>query len=118
MNIGLLGGGQLGLMMIKAAKKLKHKVIVLDTDKNCPASQVCDNLIVGEYGESSKLNLLAENCHTFTVETENVPIKTLNYLSNFGPVRPSADSVSICQNRIKEKNFMIKNLSNQQDIFL
>ena len=106
MNIGLLGGGQLGLMMVEAAHKLKHKVIVLDNDKTCPASKVCDDLVVGDYWDRDKLKLLAQNSDTFTVETENIPFESLNFLAKFGPVRPSADCVAICQDRIKEKNFI------------
>ena len=106
MNIGLLGGGQLGLMMIEAAHKLKHKVIVLDKDKNCCASKKCDSFISGDYKNRKTLELLANQSDTFTVETENIPVETLNFLSNFGPVRPSGNCVSICQNRIKEKAFI------------
>ena len=106
MNIGLLGGGQLGLMMIEAAHKLKHKVTVLDSEQNCPASKICDDLVVGDYSDKDKLKLFAENSDTFTVETENVPVESLNFLTSYGPVRPSADCVSICQDRIQEKNFI------------
>ena len=57
MNIGLIGGGQLGLMMIEAAHKLKHKVTVLDSEQNCPASKICDDLVVGDYSDKDKLKL-------------------------------------------------------------
>lgn len=106
MNIGLLGGGQLGLMMIEAAHKLKHKVTLLDSDINCPASKICDDFVVGDYLDKEKLKLLAKKSDTFTVETENIPVESLNFLTKFGPVRPSADCVSICQDRIREKSFI------------
>jgi 5-(carboxyamino)imidazole ribonucleotide synthase len=106
LNIGLLGGGQLGLMMIEAAHALKHKVIVLDKDKNCPASKICDHFIVGDYCDYDNLKLLGEISDTFTLETENVPVESLNFLSKYGPTRPSADCVSICQDRIREKIFI------------
>lgn len=106
MKIGVIGGGQLALMMIGAAKKLKHKVIVLDKDKNCPASKVCDHLIVGDHDNTVALKLLVDQSDTFTVETENIPVETLNFLSKFGPMRPSANCIGICQDRIREKSFI------------
>ena len=108
MNIGLLGGGQLGLMMIEAAKKLNHNVIVLDSDKNCPAKKNCNEFINADFADKIALHKLAEKCETFTIEDENVPTASLRLLSKFGPVRPNAESVELCQNRIKEKNFVSK----------
>ncbi|MAJ58328.1 MAG: 5-(carboxyamino)imidazole ribonucleotide synthase [Candidatus Pelagibacter sp.] len=58
------------------------------------------------FEDISALNELAKRSETITVETENVPIESLFLLSKFLPVRPSAESVSICQDRIKEKNFL------------
>ena len=49
MNIGLLGGGQLGLMMVEAAKKFGVSVTVYEKKKICPAASACDELVVGDY---------------------------------------------------------------------
>jgi 5-(carboxyamino)imidazole ribonucleotide mutase len=52
------------------------------------------------------LDELAQACTAISTEFENVPAGTLDYLAKFVLVRPSAAAVSVCQNRIAEKNFL------------
>ena len=49
MQIGLLGGGQLGRMMIQAAHRLGHTVVLLDPDPQGPAGQLADDRVIGDY---------------------------------------------------------------------
>ena len=59
-DIGIIGGGQLGMMMIEQAKKLGLTSIVLDPARDCPCSHVADKLIVGNYSDVTKLTQLGD----------------------------------------------------------
>ena len=104
--IGLLGGGQLGRMMIQSAHQLGQKVVVLDPDAIGPAAQLADQMIVASYDDFAALGQLAATASVFTTEFENVPAESLRFLSKHGPVRPKSECVAIAQNRIDEKRFI------------
>ncbi|MFT3734554.1 MAG: 5-(carboxyamino)imidazole ribonucleotide synthase [Rhodocyclaceae bacterium] len=108
-TLGMLGGGQLGRFFVLAAHEMGYKVWVLDPDKNSPAGQAADRHLCADYGDFAALDQLAQNCAAITTEFENVPATTLEYLAKFLPVRPSADAVGICQNRVAEKMFLRNN---------
>ena len=55
-NIGIIGGGQLGMMMCEEAKKLGLTTIVLDPSSDCPCSIIADELIDGQYNDLAKLD--------------------------------------------------------------
>ena len=104
--IGLLGGGQLGRMMIQAAHRLGERVTVLDPDGQGPAAQIADVVITHDYDDTKGLDELARTCASFTTEFENVPAESLRYLARFGATRPDAQCVAVAQNRIDEKRFI------------
>lgn len=104
--IGLLGGGQLGRMMIQAAHRLGERVSMIDPDPNGPAAQIADRVIVAPYDDFDALNQLADRAKVFTTEFENVPAESLRFLSKFGPTMPDASSVAVAQDRIDEKRFI------------
>lgn len=103
--IGLLGGGQLGRMMIQAAHRLGLRVVVLDPDPQGPAGQIADDVVIGHYADSAALTALAERAQVFTTEFENVPSASLRFLSQYGPTYPDAAAVELAQDRRKEKAF-------------
>jgi len=105
----MLGGGQLGRFFVLAAHELGYQVWVLDPDANSPAGKAADRHLCAAYEDFAALDLLAHNCSAVTTEFENVPADTLDYLAKFIPVRPSADAVGICQNRVAEKMFLRNN---------
>ncbi|HSD36710.1 MAG TPA: 5-(carboxyamino)imidazole ribonucleotide synthase [Rhodocyclaceae bacterium] len=108
-TLGMLGGGQLGRFFVLAAHELGYKVWVLDPDTNSPAGKAADRHLCAGYEDFTALDQLAQNCAAITTEFENVPADTLDYLAKFIPVRPSADAVGICQNRVAEKMFLRNN---------
>jgi 5-(carboxyamino)imidazole ribonucleotide synthase len=105
-TLGMLGGGQLGRFFVLAAHEMGYKVWVLDPDSNSPAGQTADRHLCVAYDDYAALDLLAAGCAAVTTEFENVPAATLEYLAKFIPVRPNADAVAICQNRVAEKMFL------------
>jgi len=102
----MLGGGQLGRFFVAAAHELGYKVWVLDPDPRSPAGLIADRHLIAGYDDYPALDELAQACTAISTEFENVPADTLDYLAKFVLVRPSAAAVSICQNRIAEKNFL------------
>ena len=54
-NLGIIGGGQLGSMLSVAAKKLNIKTIIYCDDKDAPAQNFCDEFIFGDYNDKKKI---------------------------------------------------------------
>jgi 5-(carboxyamino)imidazole ribonucleotide synthase len=105
-TLGMLGGGQLGRFFVAAAHEMGYFVRVLDPDPHSPAGLIADRHLVAAYDDYAALDELAQGCAAISTEFENVPAGTLDYLDKFVVVRPSAAAVSVCQNRIAEKNFL------------
>ena len=80
-NLGIIGGGQLGSMLSMAAKKLDIKSIIYCDDINAPAQNFCDEFIFGNYNESEKILEFANKVNVITYEFENIPYTTLNEIS-------------------------------------
>ena len=57
-KIGIIGGGQLGQMMILEAKKMGFYVIVLDPTPDCPAHSICDEHIIADFNDKNAFALL------------------------------------------------------------
>jgi 5-(carboxyamino)imidazole ribonucleotide synthase len=105
-TIGILGGGQLGRMTSLAAARLGYCCHIFAPDENNPASQVAAKTTTADYDDLVALNSFADQVDVVTLEFENVPRATLEHLSERLPVRPSADVLSIAQNRLVEKNYL------------
>jgi 5-(carboxyamino)imidazole ribonucleotide synthase len=104
--LGLLGGGQLGRMFTMAAQSMGYKVMVLDPGSESPAGSVADRHIQADYLDEAALAELARHCKAATTEFENVPAQSLEFLAQHCLVSPAAQSVSIAQDRIREKRFL------------
>lgn len=108
MIIGIIGGGQLGMMMAEAAKKYQHTIIGLDPNSLCPLSYVADDIIVSEYSDVSAISKLIETCDVVTYEFENVDLELIKKYENKIPQR--SDALHFSKNRLIEKEFA-KNLN-------
>jgi 5-(carboxyamino)imidazole ribonucleotide synthase len=104
--LGMLGGGQLGRMFTLAAHSMGYRVTVLDPDRSSPAGAIADVHLRAAYQDREALQQLADSCVAVTTEFENVPAESLRWLAAHCVVRPTADSVAIAQNRIREKRFL------------
>jgi 5-(carboxyamino)imidazole ribonucleotide synthase len=103
--IGILGGGQLGMMLATVAKQFGYQVAILEPDLNCPAARVADKQICTNYDDKDGLRRLAELCAVVTTEFENVPAVAIEQIAQTTPVYPSSAAIKIAQNRIQEKKF-------------
>ncbi|MDR2165338.1 MAG: 5-(carboxyamino)imidazole ribonucleotide synthase [Zoogloeaceae bacterium] len=105
-TLGMLGGGQLGRFFVGAAHEMGYRVCVLDPDAESPAGRIADRHLCAAYNDAAALDAIAAHCVAVTTEFENVPAATLARLAEKIPARPSAEAVSICQDRIAEKCFL------------
>ena len=106
-TLGILGGGQLGRMLVHAAQRMGVSTCVLDPDANAGAAQASNDAILSTYDNTMGLDALASRCAHITTEFENVPARSLQRLSEIAntSVSPSAKAVQIAQNRVAEKQF-------------
>ncbi len=107
-TLGMLGGGQLGRMFTIAARTMGYRVMVLDPDPACPAGQFADIHLRADYQDRSALAKMSRDCAAITTEFENVPAATLASLAEHRPVKPDAAAVSIAQNRVAEKEWLMQ----------
>jgi len=107
MNIGILGGGQLGRMIALAAAPLGVRTAVLDPSDDPCAAQVCKHFR-GEFDNYAALYELAKWADIVTYEFENVPVETARWLEERVPVFPRPEALEVCQDRLTEKNFFRK----------
>jgi 5-(carboxyamino)imidazole ribonucleotide synthase len=104
--IGILGSGQLGMMMAQAAQRLGYRVCVFDKTADGPASSVADEMITGSFDDHDALQRFAQRVDVITLEFENIPVAALQELALLKPVYPKPEVVHICQDRILEKEFL------------
>ncbi len=105
-NLGILGGGQLGSMLCMAAKKLDIYTIVWSDDPMSPAKKFSDEFIFSDYSDNEKFIYFTEKVDKITFEFENIPFDILNKLNSIKEVMPKPEVNKIIQNRILEKNFI------------
>lgn len=102
-TIGIIGGGQLGMMLAEEAHRLGARAICLDPNPSCPASFVCEECIVSEYGDIRGLKRLGEKSDVLTYEFENVPAKELKFIRDTYDIPQGIEPLFDSQNRIREK---------------
>ena len=107
-KIGVLGGGQLGKMIAEAANHLGYYTVLYCPKGDNPAQKYVDEYIDGYWEDLKKLEIFGSKVDVVTSEFENVPAKTLNFLSKMTKVYPSCQSFSIAQKRNKEKELASK----------
>ncbi|SFE08391.1 5-(carboxyamino)imidazole ribonucleotide synthase [Nitrosomonas sp. Nm166] len=105
--LGVLGGGQLGRMFVQAAQQMGYSVTVLDPADDSPAGRVADDFICADYTNHLALEKISTQCAAITTEFENIPAESLRKLAESCIVSPDAQSVSIAQNRVREKQFLV-----------
>lgn len=109
-KIGIIGGGQLGKMMIQEAKKMGFYITVLDPTLKCPAHTLVDEHIGANFDDETAIRLLASKSDVITYEFEHIGADILETLENEGvKVYPTAKSLKIIQNKYSQKSLLLKN---------
>ena len=105
-TIGILGGGQLGRMLVLAAARLGLRTHVYSDDPDSPAFDVTGRATHGSYTDLPHLEVFAREVDVVTYEFENLPVEAARHLAQFVPVRPGARALEAAQDRLVEKQFM------------
>ena len=108
-TIGILGGGQLGKMLLSTTRKWDIKTKVLDNNPNAPAKLSCNEFHVGNLMDYQTVLNFAKNIDVLTIEIENVNIKALEEIEKKGiKVYPQPNILKIIQNKLNQKLFYKK----------
>lgn len=104
MQIGIIGGGQLAMMLCEAARKLEVNTVVLDPNQNCSATQVCDDFICAQYSDVSNLDQLAAICDVVTYEFENVDVTAIDDINaKYHNIVQTSKPLKLSNDRLIEK---------------
>ena len=109
-RLGIIGGGQLGMMITEAAKNLSNEIseiIVLDPTENCPAAQVGAKQIVGDFKDEDAIVKLAEQSDIITYEIESGNTDVLSKVKV--EIEPSPSTLGIIQDKLLQKTFLLEN---------
>jgi len=110
--LGIIGGGQLGMMLAEAVNKFPNeisKVIVLDPTKECPASQVGAKQIIADFKDEKAIIELASKVDILTYEIESGNSDVLKSLEAKTKINPSPDTLKKIQDKLVQKTFLAEN---------
>ncbi|MCZ6582254.1 MAG: 5-(carboxyamino)imidazole ribonucleotide synthase [Thaumarchaeota archaeon] len=111
-TLGIIGGGQLGMMLTEAAKTMPQhisNVIVLDPTKNCPASKVGAKQIVANLKDEDAIIELSKRTSILTYEIELGDSQILKEIEKNTNVNPSPETLRIIQDKFIQKKFLRDN---------
>jgi len=105
-KVGILGGGQLGRMLLQEAANYPVEVSVMENDPNCPAAHLCDHFIKGDITNYEDVINFGSELDVITIEIENVNVDALETLEQQGKiVIPRPHALRIIKNKIDQKSF-------------
>jgi len=110
--LGIIGGGQLGMMLTEAAQNMKDeisKVIVLDPTENCPAAKVGAEQIIADFKDEESIKKLSELSDIITYEIESGNSDVLKKLEANTEINPSPETLRIIQDKFLQKQFLQEN---------
>ncbi|MBE7440609.1 MAG: 5-(carboxyamino)imidazole ribonucleotide synthase [Spirochaetales bacterium] len=110
LKLGILGGGQLGRMLIQAAMDLDLEVHILDPDPAAPASPFAHRFVCGSFQDRATVLEFGRGLDLLTIEIEAVDTDALLELASGGlPVFPQPQIIKTIQNKATQKEFYQRN---------
>lgn len=104
--LGILGGGQLGKMLLQKAADFNMNTHVLDPDENAPCRHLCKVFNHGDFRDYDAVMAFGNECDILTIEIENVNIEALYELEKLGKkVFPQPHIIAMAQDKGKQKQF-------------
>ena len=110
--LGIIGGGQLGMMLTEAAKKMPEhisEVIVLDPTENCPAARAGAKQIIADFKDKNAIVELSLQSDIITYEIESGDSQVLESLKASISVNPSPTTLRTIQDKFIQKTFLKDN---------
>jgi 5-(carboxyamino)imidazole ribonucleotide synthase len=109
-KLGILGGGQLGKMLLTETRKFDITTFVLDPSNEAPAQYGATKFFVGSLLDYETVYQFGKMCNAITIEIENVNLDALEKLEEEGHiVYPSPKTLRLIQNKGKQKDFYVEN---------
>ena len=105
-TIGVLGSGQLGRMLVLAARPMGYGVHVFSPEEDSPAGRISNREWSAPYEDLDVARRFAGAVDVVTLEFENIPAGTVEEISSLAPVRPGLRVLQTTQNRLREKEFL------------
>lgn len=106
LTLGILGGGQLALMLARTASQLGMRVVVLDPSPSCPAGYVAEH-VRGSWADPQTLTDFASKADVITLENEFVEAGKLEPLERLGhTVWPSSGTMRLVQDKLVQKQML------------
>ena len=108
-NIGILGGGQLGRMLIQSAIDFNLDISVLDPDEAAPCKDIAHHFVQGDFKDYQTVLDFGRECQLVTIEIENVNTEALDQLVKEGVVvYPQPDVIRLIQDKRLQKQFYLE----------
>ena len=105
-KLGVLGGGQLGRMLLTETQKFDIFTSILDSSAEAPCAQICNEYHQGNLLDFNTVYNFGKQVDLLTIEIENVNIDALDRLEKEGlTIYPTPKSIRIIQNKATQKNF-------------
>ncbi len=109
LHVGILGGGQLGRMLLQAAANYPVITYLMENDADCPAAHLCHHFTLGDIRNFEQVYQFGKGLDAVTIEIESVNEDALEKLEAEGvAVYPRAPALRIIKNKILQKQFYVK----------
>jgi 5-(carboxyamino)imidazole ribonucleotide synthase len=109
LKVGILGGGQLGRMLLQAAANYEVETHVMESDDDCPAAHLCRYFVKGNIRDFDAVYAFGKTLDAITIEIENVNIDALEKLEKEGvKVFPKPSVLRIIKDKVLQKQFYIE----------
>lgn len=110
MKVGILGGGQLGRMLLQAAANYDVTTYVLENDPQCPAAHLCHHFTKGDISNFDAVYQFGKSLDALTIEIEAVNVDALEQLEKEGvKIYPTPAAIRTIKNKILQKQFYTAN---------
>ncbi len=117
-RLGVLGGGQLGRMLLTETQKLDIYTVILDKSEDAPCAQICNEFHQGDLLDYDTVYNFGKKVDLLTIEIENVNIDALDKLESEGlAVYPKPKDLRIIQNKALQKKFYMEHQIPTADFF-
>jgi 5-(carboxyamino)imidazole ribonucleotide synthase len=109
-KLGILGGGQLGKMLLAETQKLDIHTSILDNNKNAPCAEICNKFVIGNLLDFDAVYNFGKTVDVLTIEIENINLDALDKLENEGlTIYPKPSTLKVIQSKARQKNFYLDN---------
>src|SRR6202000_1155164 len=106
LKAGILGGGQLGRMLLQAAANYPVETYVMENDEACPAAHLCHHFVKGDIRNFDDVYNFGKGLQALTIEIESVNTEALEKLEAEGvKIYPRPSALRTIKNKVTQKQF-------------